>query len=476
MSRVKIVATIGPQSNRPETIAALLRAGMNVARLNGSHADLAWHAQAIAALRAAAASMPIIFDVPGRKIRTKQLSYKPIFEAGDTVVLTADAAYSGERKVPVAHPDFHRWVAPGDVLIADDGTLPFTVLEVTGQDVVCRAHAAGSLRSAVGISMPSAEAKLAGRAERDSDMLAFAKEQGVDFIGLSFVESAADVRAVSSRIGKYGPRIISKIESRLGLDNLSKIIAASDAIMIDRGDLAAETELEGIALHQKSIINAARASGKPVIVATQILHSMIEHPVPTKAEVSDISNAVLDGVSALMLSAETAVGRFPQESVAVMRRIVDTVSESVQNSLDDEKDRRISASSVPEAMAEAIALVCRRLPITKIVAITISGFAAQAVAALRPRQPILAVTNNPVTARAANLLPGTEGVYVDVPFPKQSTDHIARCLEELWRRGKLADDDVVLVTSVGYPKSGNRMNLMQTHAVADLKETLGWAR
>ena len=211
--------------------------------------------------------------------------------------------------------------------------------------------------------------------------------------------------------------------------------------------------------------------GKPVIVATEMLHSMIENPVPTKAEVSDISNAVLDGAAALMLSAETAIGSHPIEAVATMHRVAHTVSDFVQSSLDQE-----DGVSVPEAMGEAIALLCRRLPVTKIAAITISGYAARMVAAYRPRQPILAVTNDRTAARSMNLLFGTEGVYVDILYSRTSTDHIASCLEELWRRNMLVDEDVVLVTSVGYPKSGNRMNLIQTHLVSDLRDSLGWTR
>jgi pyruvate kinase len=215
----------------------------------------------------------------------------------------------------------------------------------------------------------------------------------------------------------------------------------------------------------------AQCHGKPVIVATEMLHSMIENPFPTKAEVTDISNAVLDGASALMLSGETAVGHFPTEAVALMRRVADTVAESARGAAD-----QTLGFEAPPAIGEAIAMLCRRLPISKIAAVTISGYAARIIANTRPRQPILAVSNDEGTARSMNLLFGTEGVLVAIPFSRTSTDHLAICLEELWRRGKLMDDDVVLVTAVGYPKSGNRMNMIQVHAVSDLHESLGWKR
>jgi pyruvate kinase len=255
------------------------------------------------------------------------------------------------------------------------------------------------------------------------------------------------------------------------MNNLDEVIEASDAIMIDRGDLSVETNLQTIALFQKQILKVAQLHGKPVIVATEMLHSMIENPFPTKAEVSDISNAVLDGASALMLSGETAVGKYPAQAVALMRLVVDTVGESAQAAADSEHEM-----GVPQAMGQAIAMLCRRLPITKIVAVTISGYAARMVANSRPRQPILAVSNDAATARGLNLLFGTEGIHVDIPFSRTSTDHVAVCLEELWRRGKLSDDDTVLVVSVGYPRSGNRMNMVQTHSVSYLRESLGWKK
>jgi pyruvate kinase len=282
------------------------------------------------------------------------------------------------------------------------------------------------------------------------------------------------VRVVRAEIGGASPRIVAKVETQGALENLDEILAEADAIMIDRGDLAVETGVYGVALQQKRILRAARLAGKPAIVATEMLHSMIASPVPTKAEVSDISNAVLDGASALMLSGETAVGEFPAEAVATMREIADAAYTHLQSSLD--ADDRREHVSVPQAMEDAIALICRRLPVTRIVAVTIGGYSARMVASRMPRQQILAVSNDPVAARSFQLLPGTEGVHVDIPFTRTSTDHIPKCLEALWRRGKLADEDLVLVTSVVYPRSGNRMNLIQTHHIADLRESLGWAR
>jgi pyruvate kinase len=272
--------------------------------------------------------------------------------------------------------------------------------------------------------------------------------------------------------GASGPRIVAKVENQGAMDHLDEIVHAADAIMIDRGDLSVETTLESVALSQKRILTAARAAACPVIVATEMLHSMIASPSPTKAEVSDITNAVLDGASALMLSGETAVGAFPFDAVATMRRIVDHAGAFMAGDSAGEG----AHEAVPAAVSDAIGLLCARTPITKIVAVTVSGFAARMVASQLPRQPILAVSNDARNARGFNLLPGVRGVHVDVPFLKHSTDHIAVCLKQLWLRGLVDDADLVLVVAVGYPRSGNRMNLLQVHRISDLREAIGWTK
>ena len=341
---------------------------------------------------------------------------------------------------------------------------------MTDKDIICCAEVGGTLRSAKGINVPNAELPSVSITERDQEMIEFARKQRVDFVGISFVDEAKMVEDIRKALGADGPRVLSKVENLRAMKNLDEVINASDAIMIDRGDLSIETNLESIALFQKQILEVAHLHGKPVIVATEMLHSMIENPIPTKAEVSDITNAVLDGAAALMLSGETAVGSYPSEAVALMTSVANAVVESKHQ----ESDKGGHPLAVPQAMGEAVALLCRLLPITKIVAVTISGYAARVVSSSRPRQPILGVSNKVSTARSMNLLFGTRGIHVDIPFSTTSTDHVAACLEKLWQENELEDEDIVLVTTVGYPRSGNRMNMIQTHLVADLRKSLGW--
>lgn len=468
----KIVATIGPATNTPAALRELRAAGINMARLNLSHNDLDWHSATIAMLRQVLPDTPILLDIPGRKIRTIQLAVEPSFAAGDIVILTTDRGHDGSEKVPVNYDNLHADLKIGATILADDGTLRFEVVGIDGRDIHCRAEAAGRLKSRKGINVPHVRLGTGLVTDADRRMIRFARDHGADFIGISFVESAVHVQGIRALIGDSWPRIVAKIENQGGLDNMEEIIRACDAIMIDRGDLSVETNLENLAVMQKRIIEAARHDAKPVIVATEMLHTMIEGAFPTKAEVTDIANAVFDGCAATMLSGETAIGGHPIEAVGVMRRVIES---SESHLLDRRKlDRQSSHTTIPEAVGAAIGLICENLPITKIVAVTIGGYSAQMVSAQRTGLPIYAISTDEMAARSFNLMSATRGIHTKIEFSRTSTDHIVKCLKELWQRGDLVDDDMVLVTSVGYPNSGNRMNLIETHLVSDLKRAMGW--
>ncbi len=471
MNRTGIVATIGPACNSVEMLEALHDAGMTLARLNGSHGDLEWHRQTIAMVGRMSRPVPILLDIPGRKIRTVQLAHEPCFAVGDELVLTTDPGHDGAEKVPVNYPTLHEDVAAGAVILADDGSLRFSVLRVNGADIHCRCETAGQLKSRKGINVPQVTLRTPLVTERDREMVAFARAQGVDFIGISFVESAAHVAAIRGLVGDSWPRIIAKVENQGGLDNLAEVVAAADGVMIDRGDLSVETSLEHVAIFQKRILAEAQRQAKPAIVATEMLHTMIDNPFPTKAEVGDITNAILDGASATMLSGETAVGANPVAAVATMKKVASATEAHMMASLEVAKP----VESVAEGMSEAVAGVCRSLPITKIVAITRSGYAARRIATRHPRQPILAVSDDEKAARSFALLPGVSGIWLDIAFSQANTDHIPACLHRLWQLGHLVADDLILVTAVSYPNDGNLMNLLETHRVRDLVAALGWA-
>jgi pyruvate kinase len=472
MRKTRIVCTIGPDSLVDSILLSLYAEGMSVARLNGSHANLDWHRKAIKIIQDVLPEVPILLDIPGRKIRTMQLLHEPIFNVGDILVLTTDTSHDGSKKVPVNYDNLHADLTVGNTVMADDGTLRFTVIRIEKTDIYCRAETAGQLKSRKGINVPFVMLNTPQVTTRDEQMIAFACENKVDFIGLSFVESAAHIVAFRNLINADCPLIVAKVENQGGLDRVHEIVEAADAIMIDRGDLSVETSLYDIAIKQKYIIGAARKHGRPVIVATEMLHTMIQNPFPTKSEVCDISNAVLDGCSATMLSGETAVGAYPLEAVATMRQVIDAAELHLQSQ--HESTNQLKKVSIPEAMSTAIPILCRSLPITKIVAITRSGYAARMIAVHRLPQPILAVSDVAATARSFNLIAGTHGIYSEVPFSKTSVDHIMQVLKMLFDKGHVVEIDLVLVTGVSYPGPKNRMNTIQIHSIAGLAKMLNW--
>lgn len=473
MRSTRIVCTIGPVSLEDSALRALYDAGMSVARLNGSHADLEWHRKVIKRIQDILPDVPILLDIPGRKIRTALLRHEPSFSAGDTLILTTNAAHDGTVKVPVNYGNLHADLSVGDTVMADDGTLRFSVIKLDGEDIHCRAETSGQLKSRKGINVPFVHLNTPQVTKRDEQMIAFAKENRVDFIGLSFVESAEHIIAFRKLIGGSAPRIVAKVENQGGMDRVHEIVEAADAIMIDRGDLSVETSLHDVAIKQKHIIEASRKHGRPVIVATEMLHTMIQNPFPTKAEVSDITNAVLDGCSATMLSGETAVGPFAVEAVNTMRQVISAAETHFQSEID--QMAVISGGSVPDAISSIIPVLCRSLPVTKVVAVTRSGFAARMIAVHRLRQPILAVSDDADAARSFNLIAGTTGVVSDTPFSRISADHILHVLKMLWRRKLLLDADLVLVTGISYPTDGSRMNTVQVHSIGELVRSLAWA-
>lgn len=474
MRRTKIVCTIGPKTLNAHSLHELRKNGLSVVRLNGSHATLEWHQRAIILIRDTIPDVPILLDIPGRKIRTAHLIKEPEFISGDTIILTTELNYIGADKVLVNYENLHLDVNVGNTIMADDGTLSFTVLKIDGRDIFCRAECSGILGSRKGINVPYINLNTPQVTNRDKDMVEFACSLNIDYIGLSFVESARHIIAFKELIGDRGLRIVAKVENQGGLDNLTEICAVADAIMIDRGDLSVETSLHDVAIKQKIIINCAKQYAKPVIVATEMLHTMMHNPFPTKAEVADITNAVLDGCAATMLSGETAIGDFPLESVVTMASVVD----AAESHLTEVKDivNNKEEKTIPAAMSMVIPTLCRSLPISKIVAITRSGYAARMIAMHQLPQPILAVSDDLLAAHSFGLIPGTTGIFSESPFSTESGDHILQNLKNLYTKGLLEIEDLVLVSGITYPVPKSRMNTIQIFDIKSMVDKFNWAR
>ena len=405
-------------------------------------------------------------DIPGKKIRTSRLSFEPKFNIGDIIILTTEDGYDGLKKISITNNILHKFIKKDHIVYADDGTLKFKVVKVSKKDIYIKACVSGTLKSSKGINVPHLEIKETKLSCKDKKIINFAISNKVDFIGLSFIESAKSLKRVRDFIKGDTPKLVAKIENRKGLENLKEIIDDADCIMIDRGDLSTETDIESLAINQKKIIKTSLKFCKPVIVATEMLNNMIMHPHPTKAEILDIYNSVKDGATATMLSGETAVGKYPLEAVKTMS--------SIANSSVLETNNNITENDEYFGMAKAVKGLCQDLPITKVVVITMLGFAARVVSSQSIKQPILAITNKKDIAKTFNIFSNTKGIYCNTKFYKDSLEHIPECLKHLWEINELNKKDTILVVALGYPLSGKRMNLIQTHNIKDLKKLFHW--
>lgn len=472
--RTKIVCTIGPSSLEREMLLSLHKAGLSIVRLNGSHADLDWHKSAIKLVQSTLPGVPILLDIPGRKIRTTMLSNEPKFNVGDIVILTTDPSYQGTAKVPVNYQSLHEDLQIGNIVLADDGTLRFSVVEINGRDIHLRAEIGGQLRSRKGINVPMIKLNTPLVTDKDKSMVDFACENKVDFIGLSFVESALHVNLFKELIGNRKCSIIAKIENSGGLLNQSEIIECADAIMIDRGDLSVETNLFDVAINQKKVIESAKMLGKPVIVATEMLHTMINNPYPTKAEVSDITNAVIDGCAATMLSGETAAGLFPIQSVKLMSEVIKAAEKYLIDSIEPLKFISPAESAYSEVVSRIVPGICNSLPITKIIALTRSGYAARMISRYNLSQPIIAIGDEYSHVKAFNLLPGVKGINSKHSFDTGTADTTIKILQQLWDEGEINGSDVILVLGVSYPTKKSKLNTLQYFKVSELAATRKW--
>ena len=412
--KVKIVATLGPASSSPEMIARLLRAGADAFRVNMSHGDHATHAETIAAIRAAERksdrAVAILADLQGPKLRVGEFAGGEAFiKHGAHFTLDRDPTPGDDTRVCLPHPELFKILHKGERLLVDDGKLRLRVIRADADAILCSAEVGGRISNRKGVNVPDTVIPVPALTEKDRRDLAFALQHKVDWIGLSFVQRPEDV-AEARRLMNGQGALMAKIEKPAAVRHIDQIIELADGIMVARGDLGVELNPEEVPPLQKRLIENARKTGKPVVVATQMLESMVERPTPTRAEVSDVANAVYDGADAVMLSAETATGAWPEEAVAIMDRI------GCQVERDDTYFERIHIAETPPdaTMADALALSCARiadtLPIDGIIVFTDSGSTARRVARERPRAPMLVLTPSPSTARRVALLWGAHSV------------------------------------------------------------------
>ncbi|HET9629721.1 MAG TPA: pyruvate kinase [Novosphingobium sp.] len=413
--RVKILATVGPASSSPEMVARLLRAGVDAFRVNMSHGDHATHAQTIATIRTAEKDfgrpVAILCDLQGPKLRVGTFANgRERIRHGAHFTLDRDRTPGTEERVCLPHPELFGVLKPGQRLLIDDGKVQLRVIRATDTEILTTAEVGGFISDRKGVNVPDAVVPVPALTEKDRRDLAFAIEHHADWIALSFVQRPEDVAEARKLMGGYGA-LVAKIEKPAAVDRLDEIIELSDGIMVARGDLGVELNPEEVPPLQKRIVEATRRSGKPVIVATQMLESMIESPAPTRAEVSDVANAVYDGADAVMLSAETASGAWPVEAVTIMDRIGKQVeADPGYTARVHFTDVRPDATTA-DALAQACANIGETVTLAGIIIFTGSGSTARRVARERPGAPMLVLTPSPRTARRMALLWGAHAVH-----------------------------------------------------------------
>jgi pyruvate kinase len=475
MRRTKIVCTIGPASCTVEALDGLAAAGMDVARLNFSHGTHAEHAEVIRRLRDAEARwnrpVAILQDLQGPKIRLGTFGEggggRVDLQPGRLFTLSRIPCVGTQERVYVSPPEYLSRVKPGDEIWMDDGMIQLRVQSTTPDEVRCIVVAGGRISDHKGISLPHAGLPASCLTDKDRDDLAFGIKERVDFVAVSFVRTAADIAEVRAFLEGHGAQIpiVAKLERQEVLENLPAILGVVDAVMVARGDLGVDVPLEDVPHIQKEIIRQARGAKVPVIVATQMLESMVTHIRPTRAEVSDVTTAIFDGADAIMLSAETASGRYPAQAVEVMARVAERAEQAVLTQEPPRRRREGRPVGFPEAVSDAAASAARALDARAIVAFTQSGFSARLMSQERPATPIIAFT--PFTA-VQRRLALSWGVTSRLIRKVETTDEMVEEIEAtLLGDGTVHKDDVLVIISGAPMWVTGTTNLVKLHRVGE---------
>ena len=469
--KTKIVATIGPASDSPEMLERLIRAGLDIARLNFSHGEFAHHGEVIARIRASAQkvgrSVAIMADLPGPKMRLGRIDPEPIqLRTSDSFTLTSEEIIGDNHRASMSFEPLPRVVKPGDRLYLNDGLVQLQVELVVGNQVHCNVAVGGELRSRKGLNLPGINLGISAFTEHDRRCLEFALEHGVDAVSQSFVERAKDVelvRAAASAVGKQ-PFIIAKIERSDAVANYEEILQAADGIMVARGDLGVEVPVEEIAVIQKQLIVQANLAGKPVITATQMLESMVSSRLPTRAESTDVANAILDGTDCVMLSGESAMGQYPEEAVAMLARIA-VATEPSRPRAWREAIQEIAPrpSTAAQAMAVVVEHALRTVPCAAVFVPTRSGDTARMISRFKPAVWIVAVGAGTAVMQGLLFSYGVQPVHLEAD-PENWRDFVSTWLRDHYVKGIVA----LLVTTASprQPDASHRIELMRVGEVA----------
>lgn len=456
MKKTKIIATVGPASHRPEVLREMVQEGVNVCRINFSHGSHADHLNTIQIIREMNASLgvhiAILADLQGPKIRIGEVAEDGVeLQAGSLLTIVTEACLGTRDRVQITYGLFPRDVKTGDVLLVDDGKLKLEVVTTDGRkEVVTKVINGGVLRSRKGVNLPDTAISMPSLTDKDKEDLHFALQQDVDWIGLSFVRSAEDIvelKALIARQQKHA-KVIAKIEKPEAVDDIDRIVRETDAVMIARGDLGVEIPMEKIPLLQKRIIKMCRKYAKPTIVATQMMESMMTSFAPTRAEVNDVANAVIDGADAVMLSGETSVGRHPVTVIKAMRNIIREAETDAVIYHKEEFPEENQSRFITDSICFNAARLAKRTKAAGIITMTFSGYTAYKVASQRPKADIYVFTENRRILTQLNLLWGVKGFFYDRMI---STDHTIEDCKEILQKRHLLEKGALVINIASTP-------------------------
>ncbi|MGO0191804.1 pyruvate kinase [Bacillus velezensis] len=475
MKKTKIVCTIGPASESVEMLTKLMEAGMNVARLNFSHGDFEEHGARIKNIREASKKLGknvgILLDTKGPEIRTHDMENGALeLQAGNEIIVSTKQVLGTLEKFSVSYEGLADDVSAGSIILLDDGLIGLEVLESNPEkhEIKTKILNSGTLKNKKGVNVPGVSVNLPGITEKDAKDIVFGIEQGVDFIAASFVRRSTDVLEIRELLEEHNAsdiQIIPKIENQEGVDNLDAILEVSDGLMVARGDLGVEIPAEEVPLVQKEMIKKCNALGKPVITATQMLDSMQRNPRPTRAEASDVANAIFDGTDAIMLSGETAAGQYPVEAVQTMFNIATRTEESLNYKEILSKRRDQVGMTITDAIGQSVAHTAINLSAAAIVTPTESGHTARMIAKYRPQAPIVAVTVNESVSRKLGLV---FGVFPSSGQNANSTDEMLEdAVQKSLDSGIVKRGDLIVITAGSVGESGTT-NLMKVHTVGSI--------
>jgi pyruvate kinase len=454
LKKTKIICTIGPASLSKEKLRKMYRAGMNGARINTAYGTLDQYRDMIETIRGVA-DIPVIVDIKGPEIRLRV--------RGKRTVKKGDVLEAGFKDETISFSrNFYDGVDVGDNVLVDNGKLRLQVAEKKKSILKLVALTPGEIDDGKGVNIPYTKLAVPTLSGRDREIVSLAKEKDVEFIALSFTRNAQDVKNLRKEAHGFKGAIIAKIENSEGVNNFNHILDVADGIMVARGDLGVEIEPERVPLVQKSIIRQCNQRGKTVVTATEMLESMMHNPIPTRAEVSDVANAILDGTEVTMLSGETAVGQYPVEAVSMMSRIAVETEKAIENHVEEEGFINIS-----DTISRAIQRTCREMPVNKVVTLTRSGYTAKMISRFKITQPIIAVTPDAHVKRQLELAFGVSPVHMDY---REEKDRILAVAKKLHTTGLINEGDTILFTAAFRTSRKHASNLIEIHKLKELKE------